>query len=266
MNHRAFSLLRVKSADDEKREIVGIATTPEVDRVGDIVEPLGMRYNVPMPLLLNHHHEQPVGQTYFQRATSEGIPFRATLPKVDEPGVVKDRIDEAWHSLKHRLIGAVSVGFRVLPGGVEPLESGGLRFTKTECLELSLCSVPANPSAVITGIKSIDVQLRAAYGQARPSKVSKRHDDTAAMAKVVAQVIREHVGKSFRPLADRIAALEQRKSFEYRGTWSEDESYEVDNFVTHQGSMWHTNEPTRSRPGTAGSPWLLCVKRGKDAR
>ncbi|HEY0941895.1 MAG TPA: hypothetical protein VGE08_17515 [Steroidobacter sp.] len=109
--------------------------------------------------------------------------------------------------------------------------------------------------------------------------------DIGPMVKAVGNVIKEHVGKAFRTLSERIdklersegsteallalaariEALEQRKSFEYRGIYSEDEQYEPDDFVTHQGSMWHTNEPTRSRPGTPGSPWQLCVKRGRNA-
>lgn len=261
MNHRAFSLLRVKSANDEAREITGIATSPTIDRVGDVVEPLGMKYKVPMPLLLNHDHAQPVGQAFFQRATNDGIPFRAKLPMIDEPGVVKDRVDEAWHSLKHKLIGAVSVGFRVLPNGIEPLENGGLRFTRTECLELSICAIPANPDAVITGVKSIDTQLRAAYGH-RKTIAPQSSDLTDRMIAAV----KGYVGRQLTPLADRIAALEQRKSFEYRGIWSADETYQSDDFVTHDGSMWHTDSETRARPGSPGSPWQLCVKRGRDSR
>jgi hypothetical protein len=65
-------------------------------------------------------------------------------------------------------------------------------------------------------------------------------------------------------LATRVEALEQRKGFEYRGVYCEEEQYEPDDFVTHQGSMWHTDQITRSRPGTPGSPWQLCVKRGRD--
>lgn len=67
-------------------------------------------------------------------------------------------------------------------------------------------------------------------------------------------------------LATRIELLEQRKGFAYRGIWDQSETYEPDEFVTHGGSMWHTDEPTQSRPGSPGSPWQLCVKRGRDSR
>lgn len=266
MNHRAFSLLRIKSADDERREITGIATTPETDRVGDQVMPLGMRYKIPMPLLLNHDHTQPVGLAYFQKATSDGIPFRATLPKVEESGIVQNRVNGAWHSLKYKLLGAVSVGFRVLPGGIEPLENGGLRFTQTECMELSLCTIPANPSATITGIKALDQQLHAAYAQPRTRQKSTTHRDDGAMVRALVKVVREHVqAKVYGPLATRIAALEQQqKSLRYRGVWRQTETYERNNFATYDGSLWIAVDDAPGKPGENG--WQLCAKRGRDGK
>ena len=53
---RAWSLLTVKAVQEERRIIRGLATSPETDRVGDIVEPLGIKFKNPMPLLLYHKH------------------------------------------------------------------------------------------------------------------------------------------------------------------------------------------------------------------
>ncbi len=159
---RGASVLRVKAADDELREIEGWATRPEMDRVGDIVESSGIKFRSPLPLLLHHDHRQPVGLAWFSPATAEGIKFRAKLPKIEAPGKLQDRVNEAWDSVKHKLIAAVSIGFRVLPDGYEVLPSGGWRYTKAEVLELSLCTVPALESAVITGIKSVDTEIRSA--------------------------------------------------------------------------------------------------------
>ena len=165
---KAFSVLEVKAVDDEQREITGIASTPSVDRMGDIVEPMGAKFKTPMPLLLYHNSEKPVGNVTFAKPTKFGIPFRASLPKVSEPGTIKDRVDEAWHSLKYKLLGAVSIGFSAEKGGYEPLKDGGIRFTSWNWLELSLVAIPAQPDAVITGIKSFDSELRAALGKSPP--------------------------------------------------------------------------------------------------
>jgi uncharacterized protein len=157
MTMRAFSLLAVKDVNDERREVSGVASTPTVDRVGDIVEPTGAKFQTPMPLLMYHDNQKPVGSVDFAKPTKRGIPFKASIPEVVEPGVIQDRVNEAWHSLKYRLIGAVSIGFRAMKDGVELLDDGGLRFKEWEWLELSLVSVPANPEALIHSFKSMDM-------------------------------------------------------------------------------------------------------------
>jgi hypothetical protein len=161
---KAYSLLTVKAVRDEPDGmwIEGVASTPQTDRVGDIVEPLGAKFTTPMPLLMDHIGPQRVGRVEFAVVTPTGIPFKAWLPFVKEPGLLKDRVDEAIHSLKYKLIGAVSVGFKALEGGVEFMKGGGVRYKAWEWLELSLVSIPANPAAVITGIKSIDAALAGA--------------------------------------------------------------------------------------------------------
>lgn len=163
MHNRAYSLLSIKSIDEEKRELTGIASTPTVDRVGDSVDPMGARFKTPMPLLLYHDQQRPVGNVVFAKPTKEGIPFKAVIPTVPEPGVIQDRVNEAWHSLKYGLIAAVSVGFNPDPSKTERLKGGGLLYRAWEWLELSLCSVPANPDAVVQGFKSMDPeQIRSA--------------------------------------------------------------------------------------------------------
>ena len=59
--NRAYSFLEIKAVDDEKMVITGIATSPQVDRVGDVIEPLGVKFQNPLPLLWQHDHEKPIG-------------------------------------------------------------------------------------------------------------------------------------------------------------------------------------------------------------
>lgn len=174
---RAYSLLQIKSVSDSdgKRIIKGIATTPTPDRMGDIVEPMGAKFKTPMPLLWMHNHGAPVGHVTFAKPTRKGIPFEAEIVQVEEPGTLKDRVDEAWHSVKYKLVTAVSIGFRAFHEAMEFMETGGIRFKEWEWMELSLVSIPANPEAVIydtkavksaiMAVKSFDRQLRAASGQ-----------------------------------------------------------------------------------------------------
>ena len=153
-SNRAYSVLEIKSVDVEERSITGIATTPETDRVGDIVDPLGAKFAEEIPLLWQHQHDKPVGVARFGKATKSGIPFTATIAKIAEPGPLKDLVDMAWQAVKAKLVRGVSIGFRAL--SYEPLETGGLKFTETEIYELSLVTIPANASATIQTIKSMD--------------------------------------------------------------------------------------------------------------
>jgi len=168
VSNRAYSLIEIKSVSEDERVIRGIATTPSTDRMGDVIEPLGVKYKNPLPLLWQHKSDKPVGLTTFDAPTAKGIGFEARLAKVTEPGALKDRIDEAWQSLKAGLVRGVSIGFRPIEYNFIE-KGGGVRFTETEVLELSLVTVPANQDASITLIKSIDVGLRAANGNALPA-------------------------------------------------------------------------------------------------
>lgn len=165
MIHRAYALLEVKAVSEDAREIRGVATTPTPDRMGDIVEPMGVKYANPLPLLLHHDSEKPVGTVEFDKPTKSGVTFRAKLAKVNEPGVLKDRVDEAWQSVKAGLIRGVSIGFRSLEHALMK-DTGGLRFLSTEVMELSLVTIPANAEATIVNVKSFDTS--AASGAPKP--------------------------------------------------------------------------------------------------
>lgn len=163
---RMYSILTVKAVEDgDLRVIRGVATNGTPDRVGDIVEPLGVAFNNPMPLLLHHQTDKPVGLATFDKPTKAGISFTATFAKIDEPGALKDRVDEAWQSVKAGLIRAVSIGFKPVLDQVERIKGGGIRFLQTEVLELSLVTIPANRDATISTIKSLDTAMLAAIGQ-----------------------------------------------------------------------------------------------------
>lgn len=162
-DHRAYSVLTLKAVDEDARLITGIASTPEADRDGDIVEPKGAQFKLPLPLLWQHNHREPIGHVISARVTADGIEIKAQIAKIEEPGALKTRIDEAWHSVKAGLVRGLSIGFK-------PIESArlegtfGYRFSKWLWLELSAVTIPANADASITAIKSFDAPFLAATG------------------------------------------------------------------------------------------------------
>lgn len=162
MQNRAYSVLDVKALSDETRTFSGVATSPSVDRVGDIIDPLGVKFAAKLPLLWQHRHDQPIGFVKFDKPTKSGITFTAEMPLVEEDGTLKSRIDEAWQSIKLGLVRAVSIGFRAIEYSF--MDKGGIHFKEVEVYELSAVTIPANADAVISTVKSIDRDLRLAAG------------------------------------------------------------------------------------------------------
>lgn len=174
---KAYSLLQVKSFDAEQRIIKGIASTPSPDRADDIVDPQGAKFALPIPFLWQHMHSQPIGEVTEAVVTDKGIEVTVQIAKIEEEGKLKDRIDEAWQSIKSGLVKGLSIGFRGLT--VEDIpRSWGLHFKEWEWFELSAVTIPANAEASITEVKSIsksfEQQEKSALGDELPkTKVEK---------------------------------------------------------------------------------------------
>jgi len=151
---RAYSLFEVKAIDAERRTFRGWATTPTVDRMGDTIDPLGIQFKNPLPLLHQHRHGEPIGLVRFDQPTKKGVEFEAEIPTIDEPGPLKDRVDTAWGEIRYGLVRATSIGFRSLKHAYK--EDGGIEFMETEVYELSTVTIPANAEAIITAVKSMD--------------------------------------------------------------------------------------------------------------
>lgn len=156
--NRAYSLLEIKAVDDGERVIKGLATSPVPDRYGDIVEPLGVKFQNPLPFLWQHQHDKPIGHVVFDKPTAKGITFTATLPKIEEAGPLKELVDMAWQSIKEKLVRGVSIGFRSLEYAY--IDGGGIHFNEIEVYELSAVTVPAHQDATIQSIKSLDIASR----------------------------------------------------------------------------------------------------------
>jgi uncharacterized protein len=151
--NRAYSTLKIRSVDKDQRIIEGTASTPDTDRVGDILESRGAQFRLPFPFLWQHRHDQPIGTVEYARVTSSGITIRARIAQDDEPGPLKNLLDLAWSSIKQGLVKGLSVGFRPL-SDPEPIRgSTGVRYQEWEILETSAVTIPANSACTISAVK-----------------------------------------------------------------------------------------------------------------
>lgn len=153
-NKRFTANLTIKSINDDLREIKGIASTPSVDRDGDIVEPLGAEFAAEIPLLLGHNHSQPIGKAKLGKPTKNGIPFTAKIASIKENGALQDELTKVWQQVKYGLLSSVSIGFT--PTEYSFLDGGGIKWLKYEIYELSVVAVPANADATILEAKHLN--------------------------------------------------------------------------------------------------------------
>jgi len=149
----SWATLTVKSIDEDQRIVRGIASTPSTDRTGDIVEPIGAKFVLPIPLLAQHNHEAPIGSVTSAMVTEAGIQIEAQIPK----GTGLDYVETIWKQIKAGLVRGLSIGFRPLEA--EPIKgSRGIRYKSWEWFELSAVTIPANSEASILAIKQYDQQ------------------------------------------------------------------------------------------------------------
>ena len=151
---KAFGLMTVKSVDEEKRIITGIATTISPDREDDIVEPLGAKFTLPIPFLWQHDHSKPIGEVIAATVTGKDIEVEVQIAQIYEQGRLKERVDEAWQAIKTGLVKGLSIGFRgkeynYIDG------SCGVHFKEWDWYELSAVTIPANMEASITSVKKL---------------------------------------------------------------------------------------------------------------
>jgi len=146
---KSWSTLEIKSVNDDLRVIRGIASTTSTDRAGDVVDPHGAKFNLPIPLLSQHDHASPIGQVISAQVTPNGIEIEASIPK--DSGL--DYVEKAWLQIKSGLVRGLSIGFKGIK--VEPIK-GGLKFKEWSWLELSCVTIPCNQDANIIAVKQYD--------------------------------------------------------------------------------------------------------------
>lgn len=156
--NRSYSWLEVRSIDDDKRIIEGIATTPALARDGDIIETSGIKFKLPIPFL--YRHKEPFGNVVDAKVSSDGIRVRIQAA----PAGVSAAIDEQWRLVKAGAVRGLSIGWLTLKQ-VYDKAFDGYRILESEWVELSAVPVPSDANAMITSVRSADEAILAALGR-----------------------------------------------------------------------------------------------------
>jgi HK97 family phage major capsid protein len=216
---RAYALLEIKTVDAARRRFSGIASTPELDRQGDQVDPAGLTWRNPIPLLLHHNQSKPVGTATLSRLPDGRIAFDGEIVTIAEAGTLRDRVDEAWQSIKAGLIRGTSIGHQIAADGITWLKGGARRVTASEVCELSLVTIPANVHATILSVKSLATPAR-----------------KAAIMKLTTAEHIQNLENKRAAIAARMSELLQTAADEGRTT-NEDESAEHDRLTLEIKSL-----------------------------
>lgn len=297
--HLTYPAVKALQSGGE-RIIEGWATTSREDLVGDVVVPEGCKYTLPLPLLFNHDHGQPIGAVLSATVTRAGIRVRAKLTE----GIAKG--EEVWRLLLDGALNAVSIGFKALDA--TRLPNGGQRFDSWTLLELSVVAVPCNPDARISIGKSMAYTDARTYPQpSQAGKINhgyvkdmsvggidlerifennlerakqlycdaaKSKDTMPHFAYLIAEFAKANSRQALaliKDLEERLARIEDR-GIGYRGNYNQSDSYKAGDLVTHQGSIFHATRDTTGLSPAHGDerkqldhPWQLACRRGRDA-
>lgn len=164
MQVRAYSTLELKdvsSAASGKRTFSGIASTPTTDRGGDIVDPKGAEFVLPIPFLWQHDSHDPIGWVTAARVKSTGIEIDGEIAMLEGDGDLAKRLTTAWDYIRAKLVRGLSIGFQSLEAA-RIADTYSYHFLKWGWYELSAVTIPMNAECSITAIKSADEALRRA--------------------------------------------------------------------------------------------------------
>lgn len=163
-----MSIIRKATSSDVGPDLTFVLSDATVDRMGDTIDPAGwdLRWFKKNPIaLFGHDNGFPIGNWADVRVEAGKLKGRLSLASEG----TSPRIDEVRRLVEQGVLRAVSVGFK--PIEAEPKDKaqpwGPQTYRKSELLECSLVSVPANPAAlaVAKAMNISDDTIRMAFGE-----------------------------------------------------------------------------------------------------
>ena len=266
MKNKAYSFFEIKSvkaADaNGKRKFTGIASTPTPDRMQDVVEPKGAEFKLPLPLLWQHDHADPIGWITKAQVTSKGIEVEGEVADVKEPGALQDRLASAWQMLKSKLVSGLSIGFKPLEWNYIEGTNYGMHIVKWMWMELSAVTIPANQEATITAIK-------AASGFKRPSAMGTPGGRKMTLLEQLRKLEEDRALKAARlqeltvPIKEKTATAEELSEFD--AVSSEIETLDND-IRLKKAEIVSASKAAPVTPSTPTAPTVVVKKEDADEK
>jgi len=157
------------------------------DRMDDVIMSAGWQFDnfAKNPVaLFNHRSDFLVGKWHNLRIDPDTKSLRGHLELA--PKGTSERIDEIRNLIDADILRAVSVGFKPMEARARPdSDKGGFLYTKSELVEVSLVSIPANPNALAVA-KSLNVSeetQKVVFGKSADKKTSDAASSSTASSR-----------------------------------------------------------------------------------
>jgi hypothetical protein len=163
--HLSFGICKASDINEEERTVVATISTGVVDRDSEVLSPKGVILDsfIDNPVVPWSHQtfDPPIGKAIWIKPGNKRITAKVKF-------AMTERAEEVWQLFKGGFLRAFSVGFRPLEGHRPTpddirknpdLAEAHFIFTKWELLEFSPVTVPANPEALATAVKSKNISL-----------------------------------------------------------------------------------------------------------
>jgi HK97 family phage prohead protease len=143
-------LIETKEASEDYVTISGYASTSDLDRHGDIVEASQWtqetlkNFKANPVLLFNHNYDNVIGGVTTLEVDSKGLKVTAQV----------DKTWDKWSMVENGRLKTFSIGFQVADYDYDPVHESW-SVTVKDLLEVSIVTVPANPSAVFNVAKQL---------------------------------------------------------------------------------------------------------------
>ncbi|BEQ16782.1 HK97 family phage prohead protease [Desulfoferula mesophila] len=144
----------VGQADEAARTFWAVASSPTVDRQGDLIEPAGWDFanflKNPVIPWSHDYASPPVARALAVKVENGRLLFKAQFPTAEEYAFA----DTIYRLYKGGYLRAFSVGFAPLESEAATHKLGGrtisgTRYTRQELYEISCVTLPANPEALV---------------------------------------------------------------------------------------------------------------------
>ena len=209
------SLTAEIKADTDERTLTAIASTSNPDRDHDVLPSDGwnLKNFKKNPVMLYGHDSRdlPVATVTDIKQDGEKLVFKARFPK---PGI-HDFADKVYELYKDGILRAFSVRFS--SKDYEKNDYGGLTFKKSELLEISAVTIPANAEALVQQVK----QLKESDNDMADTKAPEKKEEKVLTMEEVEAKIKEMTENMEKNATEKANALFEDTKKEYEETIKE---------------------------------------------